>query len=103
MSKGLPLNEHIIRLKSHLEKEESDTIDFSNMLGYRSIDNISDYRYVLGGLLIKLAHENGGSEMVKKMLNSGKTEEDFYRTIEECLGVKREDLNEFIRKEIAKY
>ena len=34
------------------------------------------------------------------MLNTGRTKEDFYQAIETHLGIKKEDLNETIRKDL---
>ena len=34
-------------------------------------------------------------------MESGKTEEDFYKTIEELLGIPKDQLNDFIRKDLA--
>lgn len=92
---GKELDFHINKLSSHLIKNPD--INLNNMLDYINLDDETDYRYVLGGYFIKLAYEKGGSELVLKLMNQGKSEKDFYTTIENVLGIKREDLNSFVR------
>jgi hypothetical protein len=70
------------------------------MLELKTLDQYTDYRYVLGGLIIKKAFEKGSYELVKKMLNAGKEDTDFYGAIEKYLGIKRQDLNTIIRQEL---
>jgi len=98
MSRGKELNWHLERLNSYLLKHPE--IDLNNMLKYRALDSYTSYQYVLGGYLIKKAHEKGGIELIKKMLNAGRTKEEFYNAIETHLGVKKTDLNGTIREDL---
>jgi hypothetical protein len=61
------------------------------------MDHITDYRYVLGGYFIQLAYEKGGADMVKLLLSSGSSDEEFYSALESILGIKKDTLNEYIR------
>jgi hypothetical protein len=82
------LNKHLIQ---HPE------IDLNNMLKLRSLDQYTDYRYVLGGFIISMAYEKGGFELIKILMNAGKTDEDFYSAIENYLEIRKENLNQYIR------
>jgi len=98
MSRGKELGWHLKKLNKHLL--EHPEINLNNMLELKTLDQYTDYRYVLGGLIIKKAFEKGSYELVKKMLNTGKEDTDFYSAIEKYLGIKRQELNIIIRQEL---
>ena len=98
MSRGKTLDWHLERLNDYLQSHPN--IDLNNMLELRTMDQYTDYRYVLGGFLIKKAFEKGGYELVIKMMESGKNDVDFYNAIEKYLGIKRIDLDKTIRNEL---
>jgi len=100
MSRGKELDWHLRKVNKYLI--EHPEINLSEMLRLKTLDQYTDYRYVLGGWIIKKAFEKGGYELVKKMMNSGKTKIDFYNAIEKHLGIKQHDLNNKIRKELSK-
>ncbi|MBT3208829.1 MAG: hypothetical protein HN704_04270 [Bacteroidetes bacterium] len=95
MSRGKDLDWHLIRLNKHLIQHPE--IDLNNMLKLRSLDQYTDYRYVLGGFIISMAYEKGGFELIKILMNAGKTDEDFYSAIENYLEIRKENLNQYIR------
>jgi hypothetical protein len=86
-------------LKKHPEFDLNNVLDFSS----QKIDLNTNYCYTIGALLCKIAFDKNGFNGVLNLLNSGNTAEDFYKGIEKHLGVKRENLNEFIRNELEKY
>jgi len=98
MSRGKELDWHLKKLNKHLL--EHPEINLNNMLELKSLDQYTDYRYVLGGLIIKKAFEKGSYELVNKMMNAGKKDTDFYSAIEKYLGIKRQELNTIIRQEL---
>lgn len=90
-------------LDYHLQKiaDSLDQHDFSNIPQNARVDELTTYKYSIGGLLIKLANEEyGGKETVFKLMNSGKKKEDFFAAIKEVFGVEREDLDAFIKTKI---
>ena len=95
MSRGKDLDWHLERLKTHLTSHPD--INLNEMLKLRSLDEYTDYRYVLGGLIVKLAYEKGGYPLVKTLLEAGKTDDEFYQAIELHLGLKKATLNKQIR------
>ena len=99
-SRGRSMDWHIRRANNYLL--EHPEINLNNMLELATIDQYTDYRYVLGGLICKNVYEKGGWEMIKDFMNSGKTDEDYYRAIEKYLGVKREDLDTYLRTELRR-
>jgi len=98
MSRGKELDWHLRKLNKYLI--EHPEINLNNMLELKTLDQYTDYRYVLGGYLIKKTFEKGSYELVKKMMNSGKEDLDFYNAIEKYLGIKKQELNSVIRKEL---
>jgi len=98
MSRGKELDWHLAKVNEHLMKHPE--IDLNNMLKLSNLDEYTDYRYALGGFIIREAFKKGGYELVKIFLNSGKSELDFYTAIEKNLGIKQKDLNSWIRKEL---
>ncbi len=98
MSRGKELDWHLRKLNKYLL--EHPEINLNNMLELKTLDQWTEYRYVLGGWIIKKVFEKGSYELVKKMMNVGKEDMDFYNAIEKYLGIKRQDLNFIIRKEL---
>jgi len=99
MSRGKDLDWHLHKVHQHLATHPA--IDLNNMLELRSLDQYTDYRYALGGFLIREAYKKGGYSLVKQLLNAGKEDTDFYAAIEKNLGVKQVDLNEWIRTTLS--
>jgi hypothetical protein len=97
----LSLNDHLKKLNIYLNNHPE--INLNNTLDYLRIDDVTNYEYTIGGLLCKLMYDKNGYEGIFKLLRAGSKDEDFYNTVEKYFGVKRENLNEFIRKEVAKY
>ena len=97
-SRGYSLEWHLKRMNTYLKSNPN--INFNNMLSLRTMDEYSDYRYVIGGLIAKRIYEKGGWNLIKEFMNTGNSDEDYYKAIEKYLGVKRADLNEYIRKQI---
>lgn len=94
-SRGYTLLWHIKNANRFLKKHPE--IDLNNVLNLDTIDDYTDYRYVVGGLVCKLIYEKGGWELLKMFLKTGKSNEDYYSAIESFLDVKQKGLNDFLR------
>ncbi len=99
-SRGKSLLWHIER--SHRYLAAHPEIDLSNMLDLLTMDEYTDYRYVLGGTIILLIHEKQGWQGVKEFLNTGSTAADYYRGIAEQLGWRRSQIDKKLRRELAR-
>ncbi|MCB0761382.1 MAG: hypothetical protein KDC12_07675, partial [Flavobacteriales bacterium] len=97
-SRGMSLDWHIRRTTTYLN--EHPEIDLNNKLELDNLDAHTSFHYVLGGLVVQRVFEDGGWEMLKDFMNSGTTDEEYYRAIEQYLGVRRSDLNSYIRKQL---
>lgn len=98
-SGGFALQSHIEKLAGRL-----DELDFSDLLQMANFDSYTDYRYAIGGLLIDLAiREYGGKPAVMQLLNTGRSDEDFYRAVEEVFGVNKSELDGFLKQKIKEY
>ena len=99
-SRGHELVWHIKRANNFLIKHPE--VNLNNVLQLNTIDEYTDYRYVIGGLICKLVYEKGGWKLLKQFLNTGKTDNDYYKAIESFLNIKQKDLNTFLRAELMK-
>ena len=103
-SLGYSLNTLLQSLKVDLKKNSD--YDLSNLLsyGYKKTTTNTSYLLILGGLFCKIMYEKEGYEGVFKLLKvSNESNAEFYSAIEKYIGVKQENLNEFLRKELEKY
>lgn len=98
-SRGKSLSWHIKRTHAYLEQHPE--IDLNNMLDLLTIDEYTEYRYVLGGLVIKLIHDERGWDGVKAFIREVEDQEGYYQALEKYLGWKRQDLNKEVRRALA--
>ncbi len=99
-SRGKTLDWHLEKLNIYLLKNPE--LDLNNLLELINMDDITGFRYVLGGLFIKMAYEKGGAEDVKQLLSFGNSNEEFYLALETVLGIKKDSLNKYIRTNLNK-
>lgn len=93
-------------LEHHLDKlaKQMDNLDFSMLPQDKKLDDDTSLKYTLGGLFCKLAvEEYGGQKALMKLLNSGKSEEDFHRVLKEVFKIEQEEQDSFIREKLALY
>ena len=62
---------------------------------------MTDFRYVIGGLICKLILEKHGQEGIWEALQSGRSEEDYFSFLGLKLGVEQEDFGDFIKAKVA--
>lgn len=98
MSRGYDLDWHLAKVNKFLNIHPE--INLNDLLELETLDQYTDYRYALGGYLVRKAYEKGGYELLKKLMNGGTKDSDFYYAIEKYLKIKREDLNEYIRSDL---
>ncbi len=99
-SRGKSLDWHIKKLALHLNSHPE--FSFSNLLELKNLDDMTDYRYVIGGLFIKIAYKKGGAELVAQLLNGGKSEEEFYSSLSIVFDVQKSEVDSFIKKELVR-
>jgi len=97
-SRGKSLDWHKQILKIHLNNHPE--LDLRNLLELNNMDNLTGFKYVFGGYFIQLAYEKGGANLVKQLLSAGSTNDDFYQSLESILKIKKDGLNEYIRKNL---
>ncbi len=96
-SRGQSLQWHIKRTATYLE--EHPEVDLNNMLDLRTMDEYTDYRYVLGGAIIQLIHDKENCKAVKEFLaETTSDDESYYSAIERHLGWKRNEIDKKFRK-----
>ncbi len=99
-SRGKTLDWHLEKLNTYLLKNPE--LDLNNLLELKNMDDFTDFRYVIGGLFIKIAYEKGGTEMVTQLMTSENSDIGFYKTIESTLGIKKQSINQYIRDYLKK-
>ena len=97
-SRGEDLDWHLKRTNDYLQNHPE--INLNNLLELVNLDEFTSYHYSLGGLIAKKIYEKGGWTMVKEFMNSGKSDDDYYNAIEKYLGIKRSNLNTYLRKQL---
>lgn len=97
-SRGESLDWHIVRTNAYLKTHPE--LNLNEMLNLSNLDSETSFHYVLGGLIAKKLFEKGGWNLLKELLNSGESAEDYYQAIEKHLGIKQTELNEYIRAEL---
>lgn len=99
MSRGQKLDWHLEKLYHYLKVHPE--IDLGNMLSLRNVDGSTAYQYVLGGFVVQLIFEKEGYEGLKKALNAGVSDVEYYALIEDILGIKRDSINTEFRAKIS--
>tara|TARA_R110000868_G_C10837707_1_gene759814 strand:+ start:58 stop:1161 length:1104 start_codon:yes stop_codon:yes gene_type:complete len=97
-SRGKSLDWHIKLTNLYLQQHPE--IDLNNMLKLKNLDTETSYHYVLGGLIVKKIMDKGGWSLLKEFMSSGKMDEDYYKAIENYLGIKKLELNHYIRQQL---
>ncbi len=96
-SRGQSLRWHINRTSDYLSQHLE--IDLSNMLDLQTMDEYTDYRYVLGGAIIQLIHDKENCKGVKEFLSEATNDnKSYYAAIEKHLGWKQNEINKKFRK-----
>jgi len=103
-STGYTLDWHLQKLKAFLSiNSEYEIKELSKL--ETDIPNgefITDFRYVIGGFLMKKIYENKGMEGLFEALQAGRSEENYFDFLERKLGFERSQFERYIRKQIAK-
>ncbi|WP_340200894.1 hypothetical protein [Ascidiimonas sp. W6] len=98
-------HEHMLKLKQFLaEYPEYDLSDISKLK--KTIPNgeyKSDFRYVIGALLMKNIYEKEGIKGLIESLKYGTSDEDFYLLINDKLGITKDSFDKYIKKEMKEY
>ncbi len=100
-SRGHELSWHMKRMQKYLE--DHPDLDLDSLLTFWHFDSYTDPKYVFGGLLCRAALEKGGLPTLKQLFSFGTEDKDFYDAVQTVLGIKQQELNQFIRKKLAEY
>lgn len=98
-SGDIPLVEHLEVIAPKREEWDFSKFpeDFYLYEGYQG-------RYLIGGMLMKLADEEyGGKEAVFELLQAGKERADFLASIQSVFSIDSTELDAFIKAELAHY
>lgn len=91
---------HIRRISDYLEKHPE--INLNNFVEeFSSMDEFTSPQYIIPAMICHLALEKGGVESLKKLFSYGNV--NTYEAIEEVVGVKRKNLNVYLRNKIKFY
>ena len=94
------LDEMLKRIKEYVHAHpETDIV--KNAMNDVVAGRVS-FTYAIGGLVCRLAYEKEGLDGIRKLLRSGEGEKNFYRIVDQVLGIKQNDVSSFIRKQLEK-
>jgi hypothetical protein len=103
-SRGYPLEWHLGKLKTYLEQHQEASIhDISQLFTVPNGEYMTDYAYVIGGLICKKIYEKEGMDGLFELLKAGSSDADFYKIIEKKFNVTKENFGTFIRAELKNY
>ncbi len=85
---------HLKRLNEYLNQHKE--INLNNLEGFKYMNNFTNPSSTIQGLLCYLAFKKGGLDKLKKLMYH----DDIYIAIEKEFGIKKNDLNEYLRKQI---
>jgi hypothetical protein len=94
-SMGHDLKWHLARLDDYLDQHKE--IDLGNLESFRYMDNFTNPNSTIQGLLCYKAYKKGGLEGLKRFVSYN----DIYVAIEKEFGVKKADLNKFLKEQIS--
>ncbi|MFM9949598.1 MAG: hypothetical protein ACKV1O_16795 [Saprospiraceae bacterium] len=96
---------HMQRLKEFLDKNpDYDLSDITKLnVTIPNGEHASDFRYVIGALLMKNVYNKEGVKGLIDSLEYGTDDEDFFQLLIDKLGVKKEKFDEYIKEEMKNY
>ncbi len=89
---------HLKRVNVYLIQHPE--VNLSNLDSFYEMDDQTSSSYITGGVLCHLVLEKGGIPLLKEGLNAGDSMDDLYKFLESKLGIKRTDLNKYLRRRI---
>ncbi len=96
---------HMLKLKEFLrDNPDYDLSDITKLK--KTIPNgehKSDFRYVIGGLLMKNIYDKEGVKGLIEALEYGTSDNDFFRLLKDKLGVSNSAFDAYIKEEMKKY
>jgi len=103
-STGYDLEWHVQKLRSFItDHPDYELRDLSKL--QTEIPNgefTTDFRYAIGGFLMRQIYENEGMQGLFDALQAGRSEEDYFALLENKLGIKPNEFEAYIKKEILK-
>jgi hypothetical protein len=93
-SMGHDLKWHLTRLNDYLNHHTE--INLNDLEKFWYMDNLTNPNSTIQGLLCLMAYKNGGLDKLKKLMSY----QDTYIAIEKEFGIKRDVLNEYLRRQI---
>ena len=96
---------HMQKLKSFLaENPNYDLSDISNLnITIPNGEHKSDFRYVIGALLMRDIYHKEGVEGLVESLKYGTTDDDFFQLLEDKLGLQKIEFDDYIKDQMVKY
>ncbi len=103
-STGYTIEWHIQKLKSFLEDNPDYRLGTLTEL-QSNIPNgeyTTDFRYAIGGFLMGQIYEKEGMKGLFEALEAGRDEEDYFNLLNDKLGFQKEEMEDYLRKELKK-
>jgi len=102
-SGGESLDWHLNKLKLFLEQHPDYPLnDLSKLnIDIPNGEHKTDFRYAIGGLIMKNIYELEGMRGFFESLTAGRQEADFFKLLESKLGVQKTDFEQYIRGELV--
>jgi len=100
-SKGQSLDWHLDKLRVFLEKNpDYELNDITTLNTVPNGEYTTEFRYAIGGLLVKEIFDKEGIAGIKEILQFGSSNEDFYNLLKVKFKVSKENFGKFIREKL---
>ena len=97
---GKPIIYHAKRVLDFLDKKNIHEID---PLTFTQMDEYTAPCYVTGALLCKKILEKGGVSLLEKAMSYGTNSDDFYKAVNDILGIDKNKLPKYLVNELHKW
>jgi hypothetical protein len=89
--------------EANADLDSLPNISFKDLLEIRFRNGSTGLFYATGALFCHLANEKGGPAAVKLLLANGESNADLFARLEQVLGVKKEELDGYWKRELRKF
>jgi len=101
-STGYTLDWHLQKLRAYLVDNPDFKVESlaDLQINIPNGEYMTDFRYVIGGFIISKIKEEEGIQGLFNALKIGRSDEDYFKFIEENLGVSQEGFTDYLRQEV---
>lgn len=101
-AQGLNYQEHLAKLKKHLQNYEVDIYE-KLFNSHYVLDEHTSLLYIGGAFICDMALQKYGKKGLLSLLNSGESTEELIQAIEQLFNIERENFNSWFKTKLTNY